>query len=89
MKFEIGPDARKRYVDRRKQDIVSLRNAQKSRDYETIRGLAHQLKGNGVTFGFPEVTDHARVMETAAIASDTKGVDKEIDWFDAWLKSLP
>lgn len=39
-------------------------------DWRTVAAAAHNLKGSGGTFGFPEVSLHATAIESAARAAD-------------------
>jgi CheY-like chemotaxis protein len=46
--------------------ICQLREAAAQRDYDTLAALSHTLKGSGGTFGYPEVTDIAKRLESAS-----------------------
>lgn len=46
--------------------VRQLRAALNSENQEELRFLVHQLKGMGGSFGYPEITDLARAIESAA-----------------------
>ncbi len=45
------------------QDQEKLATAQQAGDWETVRKVAHQLKGCAASFGFPEVTEQAKTLD--------------------------
>ncbi|MBT3199294.1 MAG: hypothetical protein HN350_05210, partial [Phycisphaerales bacterium] len=47
-----------------------MREAMANNHHEGLRRLAHQLKGAGGGYGYPQLTDAARVLEDAAKAED-------------------
>ena len=47
-----------------------MQQALANADFETLQRLAHQLKGVGGSYGYPEVTDAAKTLEDAAKARD-------------------
>jgi CheY-like chemotaxis protein len=49
-----------------------MREAMANNHYERLRRLAHQLKGSGGGYGYPQLTDGARIMEDAAEAKDVE-----------------
>ncbi|MFO1023101.1 MAG: Hpt domain-containing protein [Planctomycetales bacterium] len=42
---------------------TSLLDASRGGDFESIRKVAHQLKGSGGGYGFPGITEHALALE--------------------------
>ncbi len=49
-----------------RDDLVRLRAALASGDYDRARRLGHQMKGNGTPYGFPGVTLLGSSIEQAA-----------------------
>jgi HPt (histidine-containing phosphotransfer) domain-containing protein len=47
--------------------IQNLESALKSQNSQLLITLFHQLLGSGTTFGFPEVSDIARIAEEALL----------------------
>lgn len=46
-----------------------------SESLESVRRIAHQLRGSGATYGFPEITESARRLEESAPATISEAVD--------------
>jgi HPt (histidine-containing phosphotransfer) domain-containing protein len=54
------------YIQRRRDELKVYMDSLKSRDFESIGRIGHRLRGNGVSFGFPELSSLGEKMETAA-----------------------
>ena len=52
-------------VDEMPERIAAFEDAYASRDFDTLRSLAHQLKGAGGSYGFATLTTRADVVERA------------------------
>lgn len=85
MDFEISKTARDNYIARRAEDLEACKTALATDDFNSIRKLAHKMKGNGSTFGFPELTKLGGVIEEAALASDKPSLEKLIQEFSKWV----
>jgi HPt (histidine-containing phosphotransfer) domain-containing protein len=53
------------FVGRLPAQVRALRDALARDDPGALRQLAHQLKGNGKTYGFDDISDRARALEQA------------------------
>lgn len=58
--------------------IGTLEEAYRQRDFHEVEELAHWLKGAGGSLGFPQFTQPARRLETAARAEDEDGMSEEL-----------
>ena len=84
----LVPDEMKlRYFDRRKRDLDECVQHLKSGDLSFIEKVGHQLKGNGETFGHPELADIGRELEEAAREGDLKFVTKAVTKFSDWVNT--
>ena len=54
------------YLENIRHDLTRLQQAEKARDFDTIRTLGHNLKGTGASYGFARISDIGAVMEQAA-----------------------
>lgn len=59
-------EARQKYLERRKQDVIASKEALSKQDFSFLERLGHQIKGNAVTFGFDELTSIAIEIEQAS-----------------------
>jgi HPt (histidine-containing phosphotransfer) domain-containing protein len=55
-----------RYLEHREADLTTLRDALEREDYEAVARIGHNLRGNGVSFGFPELRAIGERIEAAA-----------------------
>lgn len=73
-----------RYLDRRKSDLENCAAWLREKDFVSLATMGHQLKGNGVTFGFPVLSEMGKKLEEAARKRDSKASEmalKEITHF--------
>jgi CheY-like chemotaxis protein len=56
-----------RYLLHRQEDGVVLRGAMEREDYERIARIGHNMRGNGVSFGLPELSAIGERIEAAAL----------------------
>jgi len=67
---ELVPD----FFHNRHNDIQKIVAALDRNDFEVIRGIGHTLKGVGGGYGFDEITDFGREIETAAKAGNADDI---------------
>lgn len=79
MELEIPHEAILKYMERRQVDIQKCREALKDKDLSVIETIGHQLKGNGITFGFPEISAIGEALESAAQQSNNEVVSQKVD----------
>ncbi len=86
---ELRPRGQKRdvakFMQRRVDELHTLRAALASSDHLEIRRIGHNLKGVGSSFGFPDLTDLGARLENAARADDPNAMRKLIDELDAYV----
>ena len=63
-------DLSRRYLAKRQEGLPALRELVEAGEYRRVRELAHDIKGTGLGYGFPPLTDAARELEAAAAGSD-------------------
>lgn len=59
------------FVKRREKDVADLMDALEKDDFPLIKDIGHRLKGMGVGYGFPKISEIGAVIESAAIAKDS------------------
>ncbi|HEX7665060.1 MAG TPA: Hpt domain-containing protein, partial [Polyangiaceae bacterium] len=85
--MSIDPNATKETLDalvpgflaNRQNDVKAIRKALVSEDFEIIANIGHKLRGNGATFGFPDLSKVGEQIELAARARDHDRVLRESD----------
>ena len=73
--LEMIPD----YLDNRRAELEALENAVNQKDFDTLRGLGHKMKGSGGGYGLDLITEIGGKLETAAKAHDLTGSAREIE----------
>lgn len=64
--FQLPPDLIKKYVIRRHVELIECFSALENQDFHKIAHVAHQMKGNGTSYGFSKITDLSGELEIAA-----------------------
>jgi HPt (histidine-containing phosphotransfer) domain-containing protein len=54
------------YLGRRARDVDTVAEAIEHADFEAVGRVGHNLRGNGVSFGFPELSAIGEALEAAA-----------------------
>jgi hypothetical protein len=72
------------YIAQTKRDAHALVTLLSEQRFEEIRTIAHDLKGSGSTYGFPELTELGRQLTIAADGEDratAEGVIAQLNTF--------
>jgi HPt (histidine-containing phosphotransfer) domain-containing protein len=73
------------FLNNRRKDITVMLDALKRGDFETIRVLAHSMKGSGGGYGFDAITEVGRDLEQAAKSKNTEEIGKHISALSSYL----
>jgi HPt (histidine-containing phosphotransfer) domain-containing protein len=78
------------FLARQRSRLQALTSALAARasDYAAVRTYAHNLRGTGRGYGYPELSVLARDLEDAAKAEDSQGVRKHMSALEASLSGL-
>ena len=87
--MEIPFANQQKYILRRHEDLKKAKQALAENDLSSIETLGHQWKGNGATFGFPELGKLGAQLETAASAKKKDEVKTLVTEFESWLTDHP
>lgn len=74
-----------KYHSRRKEDLELCRKSLTQQDYTVIERIGHRLKGNGVTFGYPELSKLGEEMENSARSSDVSTMRSTVNELEDWV----
>lgn len=72
--MQVPVELKIKYLKRRIQDIEDLRSSLELDDYSVAMKLGHQVKGNAVTFEFPQMANIGLEIECAAKRKDKERV---------------
>lgn len=85
--MQVPVELKIKYLGRRFQDIERLRLSLEQDDFSLAQKLGHQVKGNAVTFDFPQIAFIGVEMEKAALRKDKEKVNILIQKMEAVLQS--
>jgi HPt (histidine-containing phosphotransfer) domain-containing protein len=86
--MEVPTEIIAKYVERRRHDLEVCLSFVERQQYKEIEKIAHQLKGNGCTFGYPELSNIGKRLEIAARAKDAKIVEASLVELSKWVNLL-
>jgi len=69
----------KKFVQGISQRIILMKESFEKKDWEKLRGQAHQVKGTAGSLGFPALTTDAKHLEIALRNKEMKGVSALLD----------
>lgn len=73
------------YLDGRRRDCAEIERLLASGNMESIKSLAHRIKGSGGSFGFDEISEIGEALELAAQAADAEGIRAAVDRLETYL----
>lgn len=77
-----------RFLGHRVRDLETVREALEHRDFEPISRIGHNMRGNGVSYGFPEISDIGQRLEAAAKARSAGHVQDQLGRLEACLARI-
>lgn len=76
------------YMQNKQNEITSIAEALLADDFETIRIISHNMKGNGSAYGFEKITEIAKEMELAAKHALGSEISKGITDLQTYLSQI-
>lgn len=76
------------YLEKRRAEIPVYTDALAREDFDSIKRLAHKMRGTGSGYGFPVLTELGSVLEKAAIAGDSVQIRESVNRFALYLDSI-
>ena len=74
-----------KFLTNGKKDVVTMQTALAAQDFETVRIVAHGIKGAGGSYGFDRISDIAAVVEQAAKTGDASTIERKIPVLGSYL----
>lgn len=84
--MQVPSELRRKYLDRRVVDIEFLKISLEKNDFGPAAKLGHQVKGNALTFEFPQIAPLGVEIEVAARNRDKESLELLIKKMDAEIK---
>jgi HPt (histidine-containing phosphotransfer) domain-containing protein len=76
------------FLERRQQDLQTLKSALENGDYEQIQKLAHTLKGVGGGYGFDAITDISIQLQLAAEQQEEEAIAGQLAELETYLQRV-
>jgi len=70
------------------EKVEEMKKALQQKNLSLIRTHAHQLKGSGASFGFPEISKIAEQIENECLTDSQDKVEKLINEMDELLRII-
>lgn len=86
MKLPI--ELKRRYLDRRLEDIRVVRLTIDKGDYSEALRVGHQVKGNALTFEVPQIAWIGTELETAAKRRDVEAMRRLVQRMEIIIKGV-
>ncbi|MGE0469108.1 MAG: Hpt domain-containing protein [Nitrospira sp.] len=77
-----------RFLSNRKNEVVRMREALTVQDFETVRTVAHGMKGAGGSYGFDRITEIAAAVEQAAKTGDALTIECHLPALSSYLAQV-
>ena len=77
-----------KFMTNRKKEVVTMREALAQQDLETVRKVAHGMKGAGGSYGFDHITLMATTIEHRAKTGTSAGLAEELDRLAVYLERV-
>ncbi len=83
----LPQDILERYLEHREQDLKMCLLALEKKDFMRLERVGHQLKGNGVTFGFSDLSEIGTELEKAAQERNLDCLGNALLLLSRWLQA--
>jgi HPt (histidine-containing phosphotransfer) domain-containing protein len=74
-----------RFLEHRRADVTTIGAALERADFEAIARLGHNMAGNGLSYGFPELGAIGERLEREAKDGNASGVREQLASLEAFL----
>lgn len=77
-----------KFMTNRKKEVVVMQEALTAKDFDTVRKVAHGMKGAGGSYGFDRITEIAATIEQAAKAGNTSPIARDLPALSSYLDRI-
>jgi HPt (histidine-containing phosphotransfer) domain-containing protein len=81
-------DLSRRYLAKRQAGLPALRKLVEAGECGQVRELAHDIKGTGLGYGFPPLTEAARELEDAAAGGDLEHMRNALRQMEEYVNAV-
>ncbi len=84
--MKLSDEQMLKYLARRETDLIDCKAAFESQDLKVLERIGHQMKGNGATFGFDELSSIGALLEQGARSQDWIKIEQSIQELQTFLR---
>ena len=77
-----------KFMSNRKKEVTTMQAALSAQDYETVRRIAHGMKGAGGTYGFEALSTMAATIEAAAKQRISHTIEEGLNCLGSYLEQV-
>ncbi len=77
-----------KFMTNRKKEVVVMQEALTATDFDTVRKVAHGMKGAGGSYGFDRITEIAAHIEQAAKAGNASPIARDLPALSSYLDRI-
>jgi len=77
-----------KFMTNRKKEVTTMQAALSVQDFETVRRVAHGMKGAGGSYGFDRITEMAATIEQAAKNGGRETIDTGLNSLGSYLEQV-
>lgn len=77
-----------RFLENRRKALTAMLGALEQGDYDTIRVLAHRMKGSGAGYGFDALGEMGKGIEQAAQERDAESLRERMEYLATYLERV-
>jgi HPt (histidine-containing phosphotransfer) domain-containing protein len=77
-----------KFMTNRKKEVVVMQEALTAQDLDTVRKVAHGMKGAGGSYGFDRITEIAANIEQAAKAGNASPIARDLPALSSYLERI-
>jgi HPt (histidine-containing phosphotransfer) domain-containing protein len=81
-------DLAKDFLENRRNELAELRSLVEQADFKKLEQIAHKIKGNGGSFGFPRISEIGKRLEYSAQAHLRDECAKAVDDLKNYLANV-
>ncbi len=76
------------FMQRRREDVKSLKTSLSAGELDKIRITGHSMKGTGGGYGFDDLSQIGAELEKAALAGDADEISALVDRLERYLENV-
>lgn len=76
------------FLEKRRKDVDKIRAAVGEQNYEGVRVLGKSMKGTGAVYGFEQIAEIGKELESAASESSSDGVNEWLAKLESFLNQV-